>query len=227
MYDASFDVHEEEVDSVTLPIDTCQLIVELGHIVKQLKTECAKYSLPLNICHAQGILPRCLGGWIYIMCDNPASTTVNKISLGKQHKKPVSQVNNPFDLSPRGNAIFDVNTKAASGMLHADIGETHLNNLLSTLNLPRISHRTLKVREEKIGTVIQNFANKSVDAALKKEQELTGREKQFAETVGIEVSSDATWQKGGSQRSYNSLSGIASAIGKRSKKIVYYNARYK
>ena len=58
---------------------------------------------------------------------------MNKISLGKQHKKVVSKADNPYNLTPRGNAIFDVNTKAASGMLHAGIGETHLNNLLSTL----------------------------------------------------------------------------------------------
>lgn len=72
---------------------------------------------------------------------------MNKVSLGKQHKKVVPQTDNPFDLIPPGSAIFDVNTKAASGMLHAGIGEMHLNNLLCTLNLPQISHKVSKLEK--------------------------------------------------------------------------------
>ena len=183
--------------------------------------------LSLNICSAKGVLPKGLGGWIYILCDNVACTALNKIFLGKQHKKSVSKEDNPFGLSPHGCGIFDVNTKVASGMLHSGIGERSLNNFLSTLNLSQISHKALKIREVEIGTVMQTFANKSVDAALLKEQELTQKALNVTGPVGIEVSSDVAWKKRGSQRSYNNLSGITSAIGKRSKKIVHYNARYK
>ena len=113
-------------------------------------------------------------------------------------------------------------------MIHAGIGQSHLNNLLSTLNIPQISHTSLKDREEEIGAVIETFANNSVDAALMQEKELAAKEMHIEDSVpGIEISSDAAWQKRGSQRSYNSLSGIASAIGKRTKKIVHYNSRYK
>ena len=152
IYDVGLDVHEEKVDAASvpktvIPVDTYHLVVELGHIVNQLKTGCTKCRLPLNICNAQGVLPRGLGGWIYITYNpyNPVCTRMNKISLGKQHKKATPKANNPFDLTPKGCSIFDVNTKAASGILHTGIGETHLNNLLSTLNLPQITHRSLKV----------------------------------------------------------------------------------
>ena len=74
---------------------------------------------------------------------------------------------------------------------------------------------------------MQSFADKSADAALVKEQELTQKELNIDQPLGIEVSSDAAWQKRGSQRSYNSLSGIASAIGKKTKKIVHFNSRFK
>ena len=104
-----------------------------------------KNVLSLNICSAQGVQPKGLGGWIYVMCDNPVCKAVNKISIGKQHKS-VSKVDNLFNLTRPGYAIFDVNTKAASGMLHAGIGETHLNNLLCAMNIPRISHKSLKQR---------------------------------------------------------------------------------
>ena len=58
-------------------------------------------------------------------------------------------------------------------MLHAGIGEAGLNNLLSTMNMSQITQRILKVREVEIGSVIETFANKSVNAALLKEQALT------------------------------------------------------
>ena len=169
--DENIDVHEEEVGSMILPksvvpIDKYRLVVELGHIVKQLKGGCIKCRLPLNICNAQGVTTRGLGGWIYIACDNPTCKMVNKVTLGKQHKKALSKEDNPFDINPPGNAIFDVNTKAASGMIHAGMGESDLNNLFSTLNLPTISHRSLKKREIEIGSVMQTHANASVDAAL-------------------------------------------------------------
>jgi len=47
-----------------------------------------------------------------------------------------------------------------SGMLHAGIGETQLNNLLSTMNLHCIDHKSLKAREHEVG--IQRNQNKSV-----------------------------------------------------------------
>ena len=87
------------------------------------------------------------------------------------------------------------------------------------MNIPWISHKSLKQREKEIGTVIQAYADKSVDDALKKEQELTKKELNITGSVGVEVSSDAAWQKRGPQKSYNSLSGIALAIGKRTKKL--------
>ena len=80
-------------------------------------------------------------------------------------------------------------------MLHAGIGETHLNNLLSTLNPPQICHKSLKVCEVEIGSVMQSVANRSVEAALIKEKELAEKDLNVDRPAGIEVSSDAAWQK--------------------------------
>ena len=93
-----------------------------------------------------------------------------------------------------GLCNFDVNIKAASGMLHAGIDKAGLNNLLSTMNMSQISHRILKVREIEIGSVIGTFANKSVNTVLLKEQVLTKKDLNVDGTVRIEVSSDAAWQ---------------------------------
>ena len=69
---------------------------------------------------------------------------MNEVSLGKQHRKTVPEEQNQFGVIPSGSAIFSINTKAASGMLHAGIGQTHVNNFLSTVNFPQISHIGLK-----------------------------------------------------------------------------------
>ena len=201
-------------------------MVELGLIVQRLTSGCFKCRLPLNICHAKGVEIKGLGGWIYVKCDNPACGTYNKVPTGKQHKKSKTE-DNPFNVKTPGSAIFDINTKAACGMIHSGIGEAHLNNLPSTMNLPQISHRCLKERETEIGSAMESLAKKLVDAALKKEFELSLKDTSMGQQTGIEVSSDAAWQKCGSQRSYNSLSGIASVIGKRTRKIVHFSAWYK
>ena len=159
-------------------------------------------------------------------CDNPPCGTYNKVPTGKQHKKLKTE-DNPFNVKTPGSAIFDINTKAACGMIHSGIGEAHLNNLLSTMNLPQISHQCVKERETEIGSVMESLAKKSVNAALKKEFELSLKDTSMGQQTGIEVSSDAAWQKCGLQRSYNSLSGIGSVIGKRTRKIVQFNAWYK
>ena len=44
-------------------------------------------------------------------------------------------------------------------MLHAGIGETHVNNLLTSMNVPPIHHKTLKRREREAGKGIETVAN--------------------------------------------------------------------
>ena len=84
--------------------DKYRLVVELGHIMNQLKSGCVQYKLPLNMCSTQGVQPWGLVGWLYITWDNPACATMNKLSLGKQHKTVPEQ--NPFGVIPSGGAIF-------------------------------------------------------------------------------------------------------------------------
>ena len=47
----------------------------------------------------------------------------------------------------RGQTAFDVNTPVALGCLHAGIGQTSVNNLLSSLNNPTLNSVTFKLRE--------------------------------------------------------------------------------
>jgi len=59
------------------------------------------------------------------------------------------------------------------GMIHTGIGETQLNNLLTTMNLPSITKTTLKAREREIGKAIEKVTQKSVKQALEEEIQAT------------------------------------------------------
>ena len=123
-------------------------MVELQIIINQLKSGCKDCRLPLNLCQAQGVLPRGLGGWLYIFCDNPACKAINKVAIGKQHNR--LSIVKDIEKKRSGYKIFYINTKAAGGMIHCGIGETHLNQFLSVLNLPEISRQTVKNREDEL-----------------------------------------------------------------------------
>ena len=51
-------------------------------------------------------------------------------------------------------------------MLHAGIGESHVNNLFSTLNVPGIHQKSLKRRETEAGKGLEALTKKSVYDAL-------------------------------------------------------------
>ena len=98
-------------------------------------------------------------------------------------------MDNPFNLSPSGNAIFNINTKATSGMLFTGIGEMHLNNLVTTTNLPQLSQTCLKKREDEIGSVLETFAKHLTKRTLIKEKELSEQKLDESTTgsTGIDV----------------------------------------
>ena len=60
-------------------------------------------------------------------------------------------------------------------MLHTGLGETGVNNFLSSLNLHCISKNTLKRREAEAGGAIEDLAEKSMNNALQSELEATIR----------------------------------------------------
>ena len=55
-------------------------------------------------------------------------------------------------------------------MLHARIGPTYVNALLTSINLPAIGLNTLKAREREIGPAIEIVARRTCEVALKLEK---------------------------------------------------------
>ena len=61
----------------------------------------------------------------------------------------------------------------SSGMLHAGVGETHINNFLTSLDIPPICHKTVKKCEREVGVVVESEAKDSCRTFLAQEVELT------------------------------------------------------
>ena len=56
-------------------------------------------------------------------------------------------------------------------MLHASVGETHVNNLLAAINAPFVHHKTLKRRKLEAGKGLESLARETVQEALHEEIE--------------------------------------------------------
>ena len=126
-----------------------------------------------------------------------------------------------------GPLASNINTRAALGFLHASIGNTHLNNLLLTMNIPTMNYHLFKKREREIGNVVENIARESCKLNLNLEKVMA---EQYSSPsadglVGIAVSYDMGWQKRG--RGYNSLTGHGAAMRLATGKVVSYSTRCK
>jgi len=92
-------------------------------------------------------------------------------------------------------------------MLHAGIGPTHVNALLSSINIPVIGDSTLKAREREIGPAIEEVAKSSCITSMEEEKKRWNQNGagQDNEAVSIGASYDMGWQKRG--KGHNSLTG--------------------
>ena len=92
-------------------------------------------------------------------------------------------------------------------MLHAGIGPTHVNALLTSVNLPAVGESTLKAREREVGPAIEEVAKRSCLDALQAEKRYWTSKEVSDEpaSVAIGASYDMGWQKRG--KGHNSLTG--------------------
>ena len=90
------------------------------------------------------------------------------------------------------------------GVLHAGIEVTHVNALLTSINLPAVGQNTLKARERVFGPAIETVARNSCLERLQLQKECL-RTEDTGQVVKIGVSYDMVWQKKG--KGHNSLTG--------------------
>ena len=130
--------------------------------------------------------------------------------------------------SQRGPISHDDNSRAALQCLHTEIGETHLNNLLCTLNIPFMNPVTFKSRENKIGHAVEQVTKKSCKTAMSEERNAAIKKGVKADDRGcinIPCSYDMAWQKQG--KGYNSSTDQAAVMGLTYRKVMDYTTRTK
>lgn len=99
-----------------------------------------------------------------------------------------------------------------------------MNSILAALNIPQVQHKLVSKRQTEVGQAVEVVANSSVLECL--EEECNATEKETG-SKDICVSVDAGWQKRGSGKAYDSMSGHATMIGTRTGKVVGYSVRTK
>ena len=86
------------------------------------------------------------------------------------------------------------------------MGPTHVNALLSSINVPVMREGTLKAREREVGPAIELVAKSSCSAGVEEEKKKWEAEGEGQDgKVSIGVSYDMGWQKRG--KGHNSLTG--------------------
>ncbi|XP_056006937.1 DNA polymerase III PolC-type-like [Ostrea edulis] len=181
-------------------------IVELDVIAKNLE-ECRRCGQPLHLSDCVGKTRFGLAQIPQVQCRYSECRLVNDVPTGKKHQ------------TEKGGKAWDINTKLAAGMINSGLGETHLNTFLAVLNVPGISKQGLKEREREVGNTLKKMAEESCQAILLEEVEKSDG--------NLTVSFDGAWQKRGTGRSYNSLTGHASLIGEKTKKCLGYSVKSK
>ena len=128
----------------------------------------------------------------------------------------------------RGPLTQDVNSRAVLGCLHTGIGETHLNNLLCTLNIPPMNPVTFKSRENEIEYAVEQVTRRSCKTAMSEERNAVIKKFIKADDQGcinIPCSYDMGWQKRG--KGHNSSTGHAAVMGLTYGKVMDYTTRTK
>lgn len=126
----------------------------------------------------------------------------NEIKTSGEHKS-----------GKRGPPAFDINTRVALGCLHAGIGQTHINNVLSTSNIPTINSSTFKRREREVGKTIETVARASCQDSLRNEKMQIlndGFQPDEDNLVSVPCSFDMGRQKRG--KGHNSHTGHAAVL---------------
>ena len=144
---------------------------------------------------------------------------------GKIHIKCsfCSKVNGVNTLTENNKAgPKNVNKQAVLGAVHAGMGRSQLESIMTCLEVPCLSTSCFKDTENNIvGPVLEQEAKISWKKVIEEELLLTRHD--LKGNDGISVSFDQAWQKRG--KALNSKSGHSSVIGEKAGKIVDYEVK--
>nr|XP_034302841.1 uncharacterized protein LOC105322827 isoform X10 [Crassostrea gigas] len=142
-----------------------------------------------------------------------AVSTDMHVNSDEDDYKDVAEVRrNEIDVPEESLAVSTDN-------MHANFDEDDYNDVAGDERLP--SRESTSKQHKKKTTAFEKNVIRNVD------KDSQGSVQQSDTSMGITVSADGTFQKRGSGRCYNSLSGAASLIGLKTGKVVGFSSRFK
>ena len=191
-------------------------VVELGVLAEELaKCNGEGCNLPQNLNNTEKETRSGLGSLLWVRC---VCGFLNKVKTSKCRK-----------VSEKAFS-FDVNTKAAAGMIHAGMNYNELKRFTSNLQIPPPDRKTIKQGERKIGPVIEYVAHSACNIAKTLERDANTRAlgtDAGGKVVELTAGFDMGWQRRSSGRSYNSLSGHGVLIGEKTDLVLEFGSRIK
>ena len=142
---------------------------------------------------------------------------VNNVTTSEQHRTVT-----------RGPKAYDTNTRLALASLDNGIGFSHVNSILTALEIPSLTRSTYKKREREIGQATELVARESCEKMLIQESEMVKEKGVLADSDGLlplSVSYDMGWSKRG--KAHNSLTGHGAIMGSVTGKALDYTTRNK
>ena len=160
-----------------------------------------KFSAPLSLYNVKGERRFGLASVFTVSCSSCGEK--NNVKKSSEHRS-----------GQQGPLTHDINSRAVLGCLHTGFGETHSNNLLSTLNVPTINPVTFKSREREIGSAVEKVAQKSCLENMALERKLAIDGGATADSDGF-VSVSCSYVRGWQKRGWgnNSSTGHWAVIG--------------
>ncbi|KAL4085368.1 hypothetical protein QTP88_027227 [Uroleucon formosanum] len=120
-----------------------------------------------------------------------------------------------------------INQSAVSGTIAIGIGYSQLSELCATMDIPCMSSNTFLLVQEDISQQIHTIAEREMEIADEEERRLA-IESGSIDTDGTPmctVVADGQWSKRSYKTNYDALSGVATIIGYKSKKILFIGVR--
>ena len=124
--------------------------------------------------------------------------------------------------------LYDINSRAALACLHTGVGQTHLDGILATMNIPTMSRASFKTREREAGTAVESIAKVTCQQIITSEKVhaiSTGATPDENHLIPVPCSYDMGWQKRG--KGYNSNAGQGAVMGLHTGKVLDYTTRNK
>jgi hypothetical protein len=125
------------------------------------------------------------------------------------------------------NINIQVNEAAVCGTVAIGAGYTQLTEFCAALDTPVFSRKTYLQAEEKILDITEKVALEEMLAAGAEERALAIDAGEVDKDPYITVAVDGAWSKRSYKSNYNALSGVATIIGARTKKVLYVGVKNK